>query len=71
MPHAFMYEKLDLDVIDRLMDLQSNHAKQGKQVGSVLLVLDDVSWESAHFKRPAPTMPSDARTALYIGTGGI
>ena len=50
------YDKLDLQIIDRLMTFQSDCANQGKRIRKVLLVLDDVSWESVNFKRPAPTL---------------
>ena len=67
MPRQCIYDKgLDLDVIERLMDLQSDHAARGKRVFNVMLVLDDVSWNAAAFKRPAPTLARLYRNGRHL-----
>jgi hypothetical protein len=66
MPPGCVYDGLDLDVIDRLMEFQSDCARRGKRLRSILLVLDDCSWKAADFKRPAPTLARLYRNGRHL-----
>eukprot|EP00966_Prymnesium_polylepis_P092392 2138846-Prymnesium_polylepis.1 len=67
MPRQCIYDQgLNLDVIDRLMDTQTDNAARGSRVFSVLLILDDVSWDAASFKRPAPTLSKLYRNGRHM-----
>eukprot|EP00966_Prymnesium_polylepis_P075735 1756123-Prymnesium_polylepis.1 len=67
MPRQCIYDQgLSLEVIDRLMDTQTDNAARGSRVFSVLLILDDVSWDAASFKRPAPTLSKLYRNGRHM-----
>jgi energy-coupling factor transporter ATP-binding protein EcfA2 len=67
MPRQCIYDQgLNLDVIDRLMDTQTDNAARGSRVFSTLLILDDVSWDAASFKRPAPTLSKLYRNGRHM-----
>ena len=66
MPRACVYDKLDMEVIDRLMAYQSDCANRGKRLRSCCVLLDDCSWEAAHFKRPAPTLAQLYRNGRHL-----
>ena len=56
MPSSCVYDGLDLDVIERMMDVQAECAAAKKRLRSILLVLDDTSWEAKAFRTPSPIL---------------
>ena len=65
MPRCLIYDKLDLDAIQRLIDYQSDCLARGKKLRSTLLLLDDTSWEARAFRAPAPVLAFLARNGRH------
>ena len=66
MPRCLIFDELRLDVIERLMDIQSEIAAAKRRVRSVLLVLDDTSWEAKAFRTPSPILARLYRNGRHL-----
>ena len=65
MPRRCIYDRLDLTVLQRLLDYQASCLAKGKRCRSTLVILDDTSWEAKAFRTPAPVLGFLARNGRH------